>query len=430
MGLNDIRFKILNGGLGRKGTSKDMTSAIVVDSSFVSTDFATILKFENVDQADVWVKAEMAASRLGLITGAHTNWKKHMYLVFLISDFFRINPDATLYVAVVNEVAGHTFEGKINECQLEAQGQIRQFGLLTPSTVATGEIADTNSAFIDLEEEHKPCITLISNPAAEALNLFVSGGSLLEYVDTNDLKGKYVSAILGCSDDLKTVVDNTLAVMSSIGAVLGLVSLSKVSESIAWVEQCNMMRDDRGIIIPILKKLYPAKLTALSLINWYVNPITANGSKFTNYTESQLVAIQDKGYIFPRKHVGIDGTYMSEAFNLDDRTSDYMKIQNMRTIQKATREIRTSVLPQLNRPIRINAENGQIAPDEASYFESLVEDALEAMKANGEISGYTVEIDLDQPILQTGKLIIKVSIVPYGSADNIEIPIGFTVRTA
>lgn len=431
MGLNDVKFNVLNGGLGRQGANPDMTTGFILDSYIVGSDVMDILKFENASQAEVWVKEKLEDETIGFNAAFGGDWKKHLYLVFLISDFYRINPNATLYVAVV-DLDDSTLFDRILESQLFANGEIRQFGILSSDDNAIETIANVNNCFIQMDVEHRPSISVISNPTPEAANAFISGGSLLDYVDENDLQGKHLSVMLGGNDDLKKVIDNTLPVMSALGCVMGLVSLSKVSESIAWVEQRNMMREDRGFLIPILKKLYKNKHTALSLINWYVNIITIGGTKLTDYPESQLVAIQDKGYLFPRKHVGIDGSYMNEAFTLDERTSDYSKIQYTRTMQKCTRVLRKALLPQLNSPIRIEPSTGEIAADVIAFFEGLCEDALAVMNDADEISGAAVQV---MPILEDDtntpgqkKLVIKQQIVPFGSADSIENNIGFAVR--
>jgi hypothetical protein len=159
-----------------------------------------------------------------------------------------------------------------------------------------------------------------------------------------------------------------------------------------------------------------------------MEPMLANEAKLTQFDESDLFNMQDKGYLFMRKFVGLDGTYMNEAFTLDERTSDFAKIQNVRTMQKATRVLRKTLLPELNSPIRIEPATGEIAPDVATYLEGICENTLDAMVANNEISGYKVSIDPAQPVLSTGLIEVKVLIVPYGSADNIEVSIGFAVK--
>ena len=49
------------------------------------------------------------------------------------------------------------------------------------------------------------------------------------------------------------------------------------------------------------------------------------------------------------------------------------------------------------------------------------------MQRDAEVSAFSVTIDPSQDILSTSTLEISVSIVPIGSADNIEVNVGFAV---
>lgn len=428
MSLNDVKFKVLNGGLGKKGAKADAISGLILSTTILGTPINDILKFENKSQAEVWLRDALKTSALNFNSTTNaTNWKKHLHLAFIISDFYRNTPNETLFIGLS---ADANMDDKAQEMQLFAQGKIRNFGILTDSDYedTTALISD---ALTDLDKYHTPAVCVINSPTSETSNDYISGASLLAYIETNELAGKYMAACIGANEDIGVALGFTDK-FSCIGAVLSLVAMSKVSESIAWVEMRNLMTEDEGFLIPILKKEFPAKRIELSKVNLYVQPIDWNGNKMTDYTEPQLSAIQDKGYLFMRKHIGSDGTYMNEAFTLDERTSDFSKLQYTRTMQKSTRELRVTLLPKLNSPIRINADNGEVAPDVIGYFESICDNTLEKMKKEDEISGYAVSV---LPILEDDevtpgqkKLVIKEQIVPFGSADVIENNIGFAVQ--
>ena len=62
-----------------------------------------------------------------------------------------------------------------------------------------------------------------------------------------------------------------------------------------------------------------------------------------------------------------------------------------------------------------------------SAISALCEEPLDAMKRNGELSGYKVYINPRQRILQTSKLEIVLKIVPVGTMREIEVAIGFAL---
>lgn len=428
--LNDVKFNVLNGGLGKKGANADAISGLILSTAILGTPINTILKFENKSQAEVWLRDALKTGALNFNSTTNTtNWKKHLHFAFIISDFYRNTPNEILFVALS---ADANMDDKVQEVQLFAQGKIRNFGILTNEDfeATTALISDV---FTDLEKYHTPAVCVINSPTAETSNDYISGASLLAYIETNELAGKYMAACIGANEDIGVALGFTDK-FSCIGAVLSLVAKSKVNESISWVEERNLMTEDEGFLIPILKKEFSAKRIELSKVNLYVQPIDFNGNKMTDFVENQLSAIQDKGYLFLRKHVGQDGTYMNEAFTLDERISDYSKIQYTRTMQKSMRELRVKLVPKLSSPIRVNEDDGKVAADVIGFFDSLCENTLEKMKKADEISGYEVEVlpDLEDDEVTPGqkKLIIKEQIVPFGSADVIENNIGFAIQIA
>ena len=135
--------------------------------------------------------------------------------------------------------------------------------------------------------------------------------------------------------------------------------------------------------------------------------------------------LNDFHNIFLRKIQGISGTYNSDSFTAITATSDFATIENNRTIDKAVRNIRTNVLPNLNAPLFVN-DDGTLTEDTISLFKNDAQRALVDM-VDGELSAQSVSIDPTQNVLSTSKLVIKVVLVPVGVARQIEINIGFAV---
>jgi hypothetical protein len=191
--------------------------------------------------------------------------------------------------------------------------------------------------------------------------------------------------------------------ISALGACLGTIALAKVSESIAWVEKFNMSNG-----------------TELEVLAF------SNGTKFSNsaVTDGLLEALNDKRFIFLKKHVGLSGSYWNDSHTAVVPTSDYAYIENNRTIDKAIRNLRAAYLPKLNSPITLNAD-GTMSDNTITMLENIGDAALDQMLRDFELSARRVQISPTQDVLATSKLVIGVDLVVNGVARFIEIPIGF-----
>jgi len=189
-----------------------------------------------------------------------------------------------------------------------------------------------------------------------------------------------------------------------LGAALGALAKASVSESFAWIKKFPMV-------------------TASELDV----PALGEGSLMKDLTSTVIDGINTKGYIFLRKFVGLSNTYINDTHCSISATDDFAYIENNRTIDKAIRNIRTYVLPELNAPLRLN-EDGTLTTDTIKYFETKAARALDEMLADGDIGGYDIEISPTQDVVSTNKLVIKVQLVINGVARNIEVQIGLVSK--
>jgi predicted class III extradiol MEMO1 family dioxygenase len=141
---------------------------------------------------------------------------------------------------------------------------------------------------------------------------------------------------------------------------------------------------------------------------------------------SALNALNNLGYVFLRKQLGIQGSYFVDSNTCIVSSSDFAKIENNRTIDKAKRVVRTALLPELNSPIVLNSD-GTIKDTTISYLEGLCETALDELIRNTEISAYGVVINPAQNVLSTSEIVVSISIVPVGVARTITVNIGFVL---
>lgn len=318
-----------------------------------------------------------------------------------ISEYFRKQPQGKVWVGIYAVPNPYTFSEMIS-VQNAALGKIRQFGIYKDSAAfSTADITTIHNQCATMVAAHKECIAIYTADISGTTDLST-------LANTRALTANYCSpdiaqdgAALGAR--LFTMTGKTIG---TLGALLGSVSLSAVNESIAW----------------------PAKFN-ISDGTECDTPAFGNGKLLTDgsITDNLLTQLQNYGYIFFRKFIGVDGTYYNENSSCISKTSDYAYINDNRTIQKATRNIYAVMVPLLNSPLTLNSD-GTLADYTCESFTTTVEGPLAQMKRNGELSSYSVAINPSQNVLGTNKVVLTVSLVPAGVARNILINIGYNVK--
>jgi hypothetical protein len=215
-----------------------------------------------------------------------------------------------------------------------------------------------------------------------------TSSSLVEFDSEN------VSVVVAMDVEKAAKYPNTAAV----GLVLGALSKAKVSENIAWIEKFN--------------------LTGTG----FAKPGFVGGKEIKSI--SDLRTLSENRYIFTQTHTGLAGIYFNDSHTCTLGTSDFAYIENNRTINKATRLLRTALLPKLASPVLVDID-GKLPQSVSKSFEDLCKNALEGMVANQEVSAFDVYVDPKQNILATSELKVKAEITPVGTARKIKVDLGF-----
>lgn len=312
---------------------------------------------------------------------------------YQISEFFRINPKGELWLGFFPIPSPYTFT-EIKTMQAAAAGEIRQVGVFKEDTVNLGDILAINTVCEQCDDLKQP-ISAVYTADFTGVTDMTTLSSLATRTDNK------VSVVIsqdgGGIGNLLYV--STGASAPNLGAALGTISAAKVSESIAWVEKFNISSGSE-----------------CEEINY------ANGDPLGN--ENELNALNSMRYLFLKKHTGISGSYWNDSHTAIAPNSDYAYIENNRTIDKAIRLLHAAYLPNLNGPIKFNAD-GTIADVDIARLEGVGNTALDQMTRDGELSAKSVEINPTQPVLTTSTLTIAVTLVINGVARYIVVPIGF-----
>ena len=339
----------------------------------------------------VWTQPTGAGSTvLGV-----ASWIDTLY--YHIAEYFRIQPKGELYVGLYEEeVTTYTFAA-LTLMQNFASGAIKQMAVFEKNVVfAAAQCAALQAIATANEAVYKPMQIM--------LNAEISGtASVATLADLSTSTAPNVSVCIAQdgANDGYYIYKATGKSVGAIGAMLGAVSLAVVSESIAWVSKFNMALG--------------AELDTIAF---------SNGQNYTALADSQFESLNNYSYIFLRKLTGITGSYWSDSKTTVSPTSDYSTIENNRTYQKITRVVRANMLPALSSPLRVNAD-GTLTAGTIGYFETLANNPLVQMEADGELSAHKVIINPAQDVLATSTLELTLQNVPLGVARIIKINVGF-----
>jgi hypothetical protein len=417
MALNDIIFERQNGGMGRPATNEDVVSGLLMSLDGKLPE-AALVSFGVVaaGAGSIYVATlkyyEQLASQYGIseVEAAHGETQEQAaernarnVIAFHVREFFRMSPTGTLYLAV--KLSGEVAKAEIKQLQYYAGGKIRQMGVFTPTlaSIASYQIACTGTLGIEtgLEQEHQPLSLIVtSSPYDEKGDELIL--SALQTAQSHVVAGRRnVSVLISCDLDPElTARLGTFARYGCIGNCLGTISAAAVNESIAWVAK------------------FPLGLAKPGFIT---------GEALTDVTAAELNLLNDNRYIFVRTHTGEANCYYNDSHTLDVPASDYACIENVRTMDKATRGIRTNLLPYLNSPLLVD-DSGKLSETDRQNLQLAAGKALEDMEKAGELSGYQVKIDAEQNVIETGVLEVQIKNIPTGVMRMVRIKIGFTTK--
>lgn len=329
-----------------------------------------------------------------VVTGIASDYINYWYK---ISEFYRLNPKGILYVGFYLTPTTYTFTD-ISTLNIYAGGKIRQMIVCKAlaNTFTTADLTLIQSVCESEDNLHRP----ISNVLYDANGTSLTLATLTDLATfTNEKLSVNISQDAGGLGNMLYLTSGHS--VSTSGALLGTISKSKVSESIAWVGNFDISNGSECEVLGFV-----------------------NGVKYTAVSDSLLDTINNKRYIFLRKFPGLSGSFFSNSSTATAVSSDYAYIENNRTIDKAIRNLYSAYLPYLNSPLVLNAD-GTLSDVTVATLENVGDVSLDQMLRDFEISAKQVVVNPAQNVLSTSKLIVAVTLVINGVARDIEIPIGF-----
>lgn len=392
--MQDLTITRTNGNIVRSLAGEDHISGLVFYSATLPTADEGVAGFTTTERIHAISTIE-TAEKLGITEDAEA-WETRV-LHYTLASIFAMNPGVSLYVGIFKPATGSNAFSEIKQIQNFAGGRLRQVGVWNGAV----ELSDTllnslQSVRTTLEQQHKPLSILYAPKVTDVTKL---------PTDVAKIGRNGVSVIIaqdgaGIAADLYNDAANKTAKasVSALGDLLGAVSKSKVHQSIAWVEE------------------FPTNIAVTAF---------GDGTKYCDLDTATIEELDAARYIFCRTYDGLAGSFFNDNHTLDVATSDYAYINDVRTMDKAVRGVRTYLLPKLGRPMKVDKSTGKLDRTVVEHLITTGTKALEEMEKAGELSGYKFDIDPDQNILATSRVRGVIKNVAVGVMRNLDLEIGY-----
>lgn len=403
--LQAIKFKKVNGGLGRTTAATDSVSMLVVAMSIAGSSLVYGEAKELLETKDAEV--------FGITEATDANNKTLAY--HHISENFRLAPESTLFILPVE--ANSTIQSKI-AVTLNALKKNR-------SIKGVGFAGFTNDLSTLPDELDTIQVDLVSEASKEGIDLdyvIIEGRgpasallvSAFEDLSTNQAPN--ISVVIAQDRDI-AALDAAYSKYAAVGAYLGMINVRNVAENIGSVNIEKKPLDS------LTFDTYP--LTS-SGAGRFINVGISTGVDIQELTNVQVKALNDKKYIFAGQYEAEADFYFSNSPTCVTEASDYCYIERNRTWNKAKRLISRTLLPKVKSKVPKDPATGYVRTTTISNWETLLERALDQMVNADEISGYSLNLDPQQYPDESTPFKIQCSLVAHGIVHEFEIELGLT----
>lgn len=391
--MQNLTITRTNGNIVRSLAGEDHISGLVFYSATLPQAAEGVDGFSTTERIHA-ISSPESAEKYGITADAES-WEMKV-LHYTLTSIFNMNPGITLYVGIFKPASGANAFSEIKQIQNYAGGRLRQVGVWNGAV----ELSDTlvtslQSVRTTLEAQNKPLSILYAPKVTDVTKL----PSDLAKTGRNGVSVIIGQDGAGVADALyRDAANAAKASVSALGDLLGAVSKAKVHESIAWVES------------------FPTNISV---------PAFGDGKKYRDLDEAVIETLDNSRYIFLRTYDGLAGSFFNDNHTLDTATSDYAYINDVRTMDKAVRGVRTYLLPKLGRPMKVDPDTGKLERTAVEHLITTGNRPLEEMAKAGELSGYRFDIDPDQNILATSRVRGVIKNVAVGVMRNLDLEIGF-----
>lgn len=380
-GLNGIEFVINDGGFNRQRPNEDHVS---------------LLLWEHTSEPSSWDNPIRSFRSLKALEQSGVTAFDPLFaeVYYQVEEYFRRDDTGEVYVGFQVMSTGAAVDWAQTITQLTA-GRVRQIGGFI-SSLSDGlrfqQLAN------ELAKKVAPvvCVVGCDFPVdfANVPDLHLLTYPQVAFLNAGDGKAK----------GAQLATDLGVTYKPSVGAAIGALSYGDVSESIGHVDRFNMS-------------------DSVEL----ESPVFSNGQLLDSVIDATLVDMHDKGWTFFRKIIGVTGTYFNDSKTATELATDFVTLENNRTLQKVQRLSYAALITQTNGKVTVNATTGQLSVGFIEFLTSKSNNAIFPMQQAEEISGFETLIDPSQDILTTSKIEVRLRIVGVGISRNIIVNLGYAL---
>ncbi len=336
-----------------------------------------------------------------------------------ISEFYRMFPNGTLYLMLYSGDMEAAFaEQYARKLIIDANGEIRILGIANTPEDETEEYLNgfPEDVFgsIQLGQQlydwafstFRPCQIILEGRDFNASNA-ASALDLRNITISNQVLAAFkVSVCIAQDWKFADGLDAIRKKMADLGTMLGSIAKKAVNENIGEVEGGNLVDTTNN------KWLVAGLSNHQTIAGW----------------DSQLEALDSKGYIFAISYTGIAGYYWNNDHTCTPIKKDKDGYFNEYTISygrvhdKAVRDLRTCLLPKVKSTQPVDPDTGKLPQALVTYFERLADDdVFNAMAAEGLITAGKTTVDPNSDLLISPReLKVSFVLVPTGQIDEIK----------
>lgn len=397
MGLNrDIKVIIQDGGIGRLPIGRDYYTGCIFQNAALPAGFGVNDRIKRVYSIK-------GAEALGITVALFPVEHYHISEYFRILEKYGVNGflDVGIYAIGLG-----LFDGsEITLMQDNAQGQLRQIGVFLVNPYASSFItgADAKAALLDTD----------GYPLSVYLAADIPDYTLL--TDLRTLDKKWVSLVLaqdGAATGAALYTSEGYSI-TALGAVLGITAVAEVHQRIG---NMRIPYDVSGT----------TELQTLAL---------ADGTLLSAVTDAEIDTLTDEAYTLLVKR-RITGSFVYvDAMTASSDTSDYIEQRFNRTIGKAKRYLLDGYQSVQNSEIYVNPTTGKMTAKTISDLENQGLDELNKLAIldnisydpdTGKVPRKSIQIDPEQDVLTTDKILVTAKVVPVGAVSEMEISLSLT----
>lgn len=402
----------LNGGLGRRNPSADMITGSVMNAVATSEMvLGNIYTLKNIQEVEA----------LGLSEEYDQTNKVLVYE--RLRRFFVHNPSITVYFMPVAQ--GVTLTQMVDKDNQYLARLLRD---------KAGEIVQA-CVSLNPDKNHSPIIE--TGLDKDSIDAIYKAQALADAEWAKDryceiyIEGRSFSGTSAAALNLRTLLSECPDISVVIGADYEVSSRDDLYKGYAAVEDYAAMVSKADVSQNAGEQINDFNLTHVDE-KTFIIPGLSSGNKLSDYSDTDLDNLDDRGYIYFAPIVNLGGISSTAGIYINDThtcakiTSDFAYGENNRTIKKAIKLAKAALTPKVKGRIYVDENTGFMAPETVKDLETITKVSLDPMVAAGDISGgVDAYINPEQNVLATSEFIVLLTFIPVAIGRRITLKVGF-----